>query len=216
MLRLYDYAASANCLKVRMALAHLGRPYERVPVDIFAGDTLTDEFARMNPARTTPVLELETGEFLVESNAILLYLAEGTPLLPDDPVRRADVYRWLFFEQADVVPSMGGLRFRLVTGRIDPDGEAARQRRELSSETLATLDAVLAERPFLAGEEYTAADIGVFAYVHVAPEAGIDLERFPNVTAWLDRVRAQPGYANDLEPYPPNSTKGASRSIYDA
>jgi glutathione S-transferase len=198
-----------------MLLAHLGRPYERVPTDIFAGDTLTDEFAHMNPARTTPVLELESGEFLVESNAILLFLAEDTPLLPEDPVARADVYRWLFFEQADVVPSMGGLRFRLITGRIDPDGDAARRRRAASDDTLAVLDAVLAERPFLAGDAYTVADIGVFAYVHVAPDAGIDLARFANVIVWLDRVRAQPGYANDLEPYPENARPGASRSIYD-
>jgi glutathione S-transferase len=215
MLRLHDYAASANCLKVRMLLAQLGRPYERVPVDIFAGDTLTDEFARMNPARSTPVLELDSGEFLVESNAILLFLAEGTPLLPSDPVARADVYRWLFFEQADVVPSMGGLRFRLITGRIDPDGDNARSRRAASHDTLAVLDAVLGGRPFLAGADYTVADIGVFAYVHVAPEAGVDLEPYPNVRAWLDRVRAQPGYVYDLEPYPENARPGASRSIYD-
>lgn len=216
MLRLYDYAASANCLKARMLLAHLGREYERVPVDIFAGDTLTDEFARMNPARSTPVLELESGQFLTESNAILLYLAEGTAYLPDDRVERAQVYRWLFFEQADVVPSMGGLRFRLITGRIDPDSGSARARRAAGDETLAVLDGHLAGRRFLVGERYTVADIGVFAYVHVAPEAGHDLSRYPNVSAWLDRVRAQPGYANDLEPYPPNSRKGASRSIYDA
>jgi glutathione S-transferase len=216
MLRLYDYAASANCLKVRMLLAQLGRPYERVPVDIFAGDTLTEEFGRMNPARSTPVLELESGEFLTESNAILLYLAEGTPLLPEDSVERAQVHRWLFFEQADVVPSMGGLRFRLHTGRIDPDSNSARARRAAGDATLAVLDAHLAGRRFLVGERYTVADIGVFAYVHVADEAGHDLSRYPNLTAWLDRVRAEPGYANDLEPYPPNSMRGAGRSIYDA
>jgi glutathione S-transferase len=216
MLRLHDYAASANCLKVRMLLAQLARPYERVPVDIFAGDTLTDEFERINPARSTPVLELENGEFLTESNAILLFLAEGTPFLPEDPVERAQVYRWLFFEQADVVPSMGGLRFRLITGRIDPDSKSARARRAAGDATLAVLDGHLAGRRFLVADRYTVADIGVFAYVHVAPEAGHDLSQYPNVTAWLDGVRAQPGYVNDLEPYPPNSMQGASRSIYDA
>jgi glutathione S-transferase len=214
-MRLYDYAASANCLKVRMLLAQLGRPYERVPVDIFAGGTLTDEFARMNPARTTPVLELDTGEFLVESNAILLHLAEGTPFLPDDPLVRAEVYRWLFFEQADVVPTMGGLRFRLHTGRIEPDSASARYRRAAGDETLAILEGVLAGRDFLAGADYTVADIGVFAYVHVADEAGHDLASYPAVSAWLARVRAQPGYVNDLEPYPENSRVGQSRSIYD-
>jgi glutathione S-transferase len=99
-MKLYDYAASANCYKVRLLLAQLGRDYERVPVDIFAGDTLTDEFAAINPARSTPVLEHPAGVFLPESNAILLHLGEDTPFLPDDP----QVFRWLFFEQADVVP----------------------------------------------------------------------------------------------------------------
>ena len=113
-MKLYDYAASANCYKVRLLLAQLSRDYERVAVDIFAGDTLTDEFAAVNPIRTTPVLEDPPGTFLQESNAILLHLARGTDLLQDDP----QVYRWLFYEQADVVPTMGGLRFRLITGRL--------------------------------------------------------------------------------------------------
>ena len=100
-MRLYDYAASANCYKVRLLLAHLGTEYERVPIDIFGGDTLTDEFAAINAARTTPVLEDPPGTFLQESNAILLRLARDTPYLPDDP----QVFRWLFYEQADVVPT---------------------------------------------------------------------------------------------------------------
>ena len=123
-MRLYDYAASANCYKVRLLLAQLELPYERVPVDIFAGDTLTDDFARLNPVRSTPVLVPETGPPLPESNAILLHLAEGTMLLPPEPVQRAQVYRWLFFEQADVIPAIAGLRFRLMTGRLAPDAPA--------------------------------------------------------------------------------------------
>jgi glutathione S-transferase len=98
-LRLYDYAASANCYKVRLLLAHLALPYERVATDIFAGETLTDEYAAMNPMRTTPVLQTPNG-FLPESNAILLYLAEGTRFLPDDPFERAQVVRWLIYERA--------------------------------------------------------------------------------------------------------------------
>ena len=97
-LRLYDYPASCNCYKVRLLLAHLGLPYERVPVDIFAGDTLTDEYARINPSRTTPVLETEDGRYLPESNAILVYLASGTPYLPVDPFERAEVVRWLVYD----------------------------------------------------------------------------------------------------------------------
>jgi glutathione S-transferase len=210
-MRLYDYGASANCFKVRLLLAQLGIDYERVPVDIFAGDTLTDDFARINPARTTPVLEDPPGVFLQESNAILLALARGTPFLPDDP----QVYRWLFYEQADVVPTMGGLRFRLITGRLAPHHPAAHRRRAASYEVLGLLDAHLTERNFFVADVYSVADIGIYGYVHVAGEAGLDLEPYASLRAWLQRVEAQPGYMNDLEPYPPNSHVGASRSIYD-
>src|SRR5215218_8157764 len=98
-MRLYDYSASGNCYKVRLLLAQLGLPYERVPVDIFAGDTLTDAFAAVNPLRSTPVLEYEPERYLPESNAILLYLAHGTRLLPDDREGLAHVARWLLYEQ---------------------------------------------------------------------------------------------------------------------
>jgi glutathione S-transferase len=210
-MRLYDYAASANCYKVRLLLAHLGREYERVPIDIFAGDTLTDEFAAINPMRTTPVLEDPPGTFLQESNAILLHLARGTPFLPEDP----QVYRWLFYEQADVVPTMGGLRFRLITGRLSAGDPDALRRRDASYEVLNLLDSHLAHRDFFVGEAYSVADIGIYGYVHVADEAGLDLDPYASLRAWLSRVQAQPGYVNDLEPYPPNARAGASRSIYD-
>jgi len=210
-MKLYDYAASANCYKVRLLLAQLGREYERVPVDIFGGDTLTDEYAAINPVRTTPVLEDPPGTFLQESNAILLHLARGTAFLPDDP----QVYRWLFFEQADVVPTMGGLRFRLITGRLSPGDPDAVRRREASYEVLALLDTELAQRDFLVGSTYSVADVGIYGYVHVADEAGLDLDHYASLRAWLARVQAQPGYMNDLEPYPPNARAGASRSIYD-
>jgi len=209
--KLYDYAASANCYKVRLLLAQLGADYERIPIDIFGGDTLTDEFAAINPARSTPVLEHPPGHFLPESNAILLHLAEGTPLFPRDP----QVYCWLFFEQADVVPAIGGLRFRLITGRLQPDEPDALRRRAAAHDVLALLDAQLAARQFLVGDSYGVADIGVYGYVHVAGEAGLELEPYAAVHAWLTRVEAQPGFMNDLEPYPANATAGAGRSIYD-
>ena len=210
-MKLYDYAASANCYKVRLLLAQLSAEYERVPVDIFGGDTLTEEFAAINPGRTTPVLEAPPGTFLQESNAILLHLGRGTPFLPDDP----QVYRWLFYEQADVVPTMGGLRFRLITGRLAPDDAESLRRRAASYEVLELLDAHLAAREFFVGGRYSVADIGIYGYVHVAGEAGLDLQPYPALRAWLERVQSQPGYVNDLEPYPPNSRVGASRSIYD-
>jgi glutathione S-transferase len=210
-MKLYDYAASANCYKVRLLLAQLGHEYERVPVDIFGGDTLTDEYTAVNPARTTPVLEDPPGTFLQESNAILLHLARGTPLLPDDP----QVYRWLFYEQADVVPTMGGLRFRLLTRRLSADDPEAERRRAGAYEVLGVLDGHLSGSDFFVGDAYSVADIGIYGYVHVAHEAGLDLGPYGALGAWLARVQAQPGYMNDLEPYPPNSYAGASRSIYD-
>jgi glutathione S-transferase len=213
-MRLYDYAASGNCYKVRLALAQLRVPYERVPVDIFAGDTLTDDFARLNPARSTPVLVRDGAEPLSESNAILLHLAEATALLPDDAAERAQVYRWLFLEQADLIPAVAGLRFRLLTGRLDPDGEEARARRRAGEELLRLLDEHLSTREFIAAPRYSVADIALYAYLHVAHEAGYAIPAA--VRRWLDRVKAEPGFIDDLEPYPPNARPGAGRSIYDA
>src|SRR2546423_9082459 len=173
-LKLYDYAASANCLKARIVLRQLGVDHERVEVDIFDGDTLTDDFARLNPHRSTPVLELPDGRTLIESNAILWYLATGTPLLPDDPFAQAEVTRWLIYEQTDVMPMIGGLRFRLVTGRIAPDSEAAQARRAGGDEVLRTLDDHLASRSSLAAARSTTADMAVHAYSHLAEETAFD------------------------------------------
>jgi glutathione S-transferase len=212
-LRLYDYDASANCYKVRLLLAQLGMDYERVPIDIFDGETLTDEYARINPSRSTPVLEAD-GEYLPESGAILAYLAEGTPFLPDERLDRAQALRWLIFEQNDVMNTIGGLRFRLLTCRWAPADDQARTRREAALAALSVMDEHLARHEFLAGDRYSVADIAVYGYAHVAPEAGLDLGSFPAVARWLERVASQPGYMNDLKPYPPNARLGAGRSIY--
>jgi glutathione S-transferase len=213
-MRLYDYTASCNCYKVRLLLAHLGVDYERVPVDIFAGETLTDEYASINPARTVPVLESADG-YLPESNAILVYLASRTPYLPDDPFELAQVVRWLIYEQTDVVFMIGGLRFRLLVGRWTPDHPEAVRRRAAALEVLRLLDDHLAGHDFLAAGRYTIADIAVYGYSHRAEEAGLDLQPYPNVRAWFERVEAQPGYMEDVEPYPANAAPGASSSIYD-
>jgi glutathione S-transferase len=210
-MRLHDYAASGNCLKVRLLLALLGRDYERVPVDIFAGETLTDAFAALNPARTTPVLELDDGTALAESAAILWYLAEGTQYLPDDRLQRARVVQWLCFERA-LTPAVAGARFQIMTGRIDDETPLLLDK---GRATLAALDRRLDGRDWVAIDTPTIADIALFAYTHVADDAGFDLTGHPAVSAWLDRIRALPGYANDLVPYPPNARPGASRSVYD-
>src|SRR5437762_1641446 len=199
-LRLYDYFASCNCYKVRLLLSQLGRPYERVPIDIFAGETLTDEYAAINPARTTPVLSTPDG-YLPESNAILIYLAVGTQLLPEDPFELAQVIRWLIYEQTDVIPTMGGLRFRLLVGRLTPDDPEAIQRRADALEVLRVLDHHLAVNLFFVAGRYTIADIAIYGYTHLAGQAGIDLTPFANLRAWFSRVERQSGYIEDVEPY---------------
>jgi len=212
-MRLYDYDASCNCYKVRLLLAHLGIDYERVPVDIFAGGTLSDSYARINPMRTVPVLGTEEG-YLPESNAILTYLAEGTAYVPDDPWERARVVGWLIYEQTDVVFMVGGLRFRLMVGRWTPDHPEAVRRREGAVEVLQLLDEHLTEDEFLVGGRYTIADIAVYGYSHRAEEAQLDLEPYPNLRAWFERVESQPGYMEDVEPYGANAAPGAGQSIY--
>ncbi|HEX8645575.1 MAG TPA: glutathione S-transferase family protein [Thermoleophilaceae bacterium] len=214
-LRLYDYVASANCYKVRLLLAQLGREYERVPVDIFDGETLTQEFAEKNRGLTTPVLEIAPGQFLPESAAILLYLAAGTEFLPSDPAELGQVHQWLFFEQANLMQQIGGLRFGVITGRIDPKSDEAISRRGLVMAVVGAADAHLAEREFFAAGRYTIADIALYGYLDVAHEAGVDMAPFANVNAWRERVRSQPGHMDDLEPYPDNAWPGRSNSIYD-
>ena len=206
-MRLYDYAASGNCYKVRLLLALLRREYERVPVDIFAGDTLTDAFAALNPVRETPVLELEPGVAIAQSSAILWYLADGTPFLPAGALARARVLQWLAFEQERVMGGIGGPRFRRLTGRPAIEG-----RLEIGAQALELLDVRLRGRDWLDGEEPTIADIAVFGYGHVAHEAG--LEPGAHVRTWFERIRALPGFVADLEPYGDNARPGAGRSIY--
>src|SRR5919106_2326406 len=211
--RLYDYAASANCYKPRLLFALLGREYERVPVDIFAGDTLTAGYAALNPARETPVLELDDGQVLTQSNAILWFLGEGTAFLPGNALERAKVVQWLIFEQEHVMRGIGGARFRILTGR-DPGLVPARL--ELARSALAMLESHREGRSYLVGHSCSIADLANFAYTHVAEDAGFETARYPSVNAWLDRVKALPGFMDDLVPYPENARPGISRSIYDA
>jgi glutathione S-transferase len=206
--RLYDYPASGNCYKVRLLLSLLGREYERVLVDIFAGETLTDAYADVNPVRETPVLELDSGERIAQSPAILWYLAEDTPFLPAERVARAQVLQWLAFEQERVMGGIGGTRFRRLTGRPEVAGRLA-----VGEQALAVLEAHLDGRDWLVGERCTIADVAVFGYGHVAADAG--LAAGPAVAAWMERIRALPGFVADLAPYPENARAGAGRSIYD-
>ena len=214
-MKLYDYEASGNCYKVRLLLALLGTPYERVPIDIFAGDTLTPESGRLNPVRETPVLELDTGETIAQSNAILWYIAEGTPFLPASRLARAHVLQWLSFEQERIMVGVGGTRFRRMTGRAALDRAAAASRFEAGLNALSLLDVHLTGRSFAVGDGCTIADLSLFAYTHVAGDAGFDLAEYPAVVEWIDRIRALPGYMHDFVPYPENALPGRGRSIYE-
>jgi glutathione S-transferase len=214
-LRLYDYGPSPNCHKVRILLSHLGREYERVPIDIFGGDTLKPDYFEKNPGLTTPVLEVEPGVYLPESGAILLYLAEGTEYLPEDRLERAQVHAWMMYEQARLFGVVGAIRFFLQTGRIDPESREAQLQIRFSTAVVGQAEGHLASNEFFAAGRYTVADIACYGYLQVAHQANVDMDAFPNVRAWLDRVRAQPGHVDDLESLPENAQAGKSQSIYD-
>jgi glutathione S-transferase len=202
---LFDYGPSANCLKVRVLLRQLGVEHERVGVDIFAGESRTDEYRVLNPAGRTPAFRLDDGRAIGESNAILLFFAEGTPLLPADAVERAHVQQWLFFEQNLLEPNAGTARFWRLTGRERQQPQAFELRRAAGEDALRILDEYLAGRDFLVAGRYSVADIALYAYTHVAAEAGIDMSAYPSIGPWLARVEATDGFVNDLEPYPANA-----------
>jgi glutathione S-transferase len=214
--KLYDFGASANCFKVRLLLAQLGIPYERVPVDLFSGETGSPQYLARNPAGRTPVLELDDGRSIPESNAILLFLAEGSGFIPLDRFELARVHGWLFLEQNLVEGNIGTARFWRLTGR-DVGNEASVERLAAAGAgALTALERALELEPFLVGGRYGVADVSLYAYVHVAGDAGIDLGRFPAVGEWLRRVGATPAFVNDLEPYPPNARAGYGTRAADA
>ncbi|WP_266169221.1 glutathione S-transferase family protein [Dyella subtropica] len=202
MLTLYDYLPSQNGWKVRQLLHHLGQPYRSVQVSIFEGEGQTADYLRINPTGTVPAIQLEDGRVLAESNAILAYLAEGTPYLPSDVFGRAKVFQWLCFEQERVESVIGSLRFWTMTGKLPNRPQALIDlKRKASLRALGMLESELATRPFLAGDHYTIADIAVFAYASRAEEAGLSLEPYPSFRAWIARVAAQPGFLATMYPY---------------
>jgi len=194
VLRLYDHLASGNAYKVRLLLHQLGIPFERVEMDIVRGETRTPEFLARNPNGRIPTLELEDGTHLAESNAILFYLAEGTPFLPAGRLERALVLQWMCFEQYSHEPNIATVRFWLHTGLDDERRAMLPLKRRLGHDALAVMDGHLRARSFFVGERYSIADIALYAYTHVAHDGGFDLKRFPAVRAWIARVQAQPGY----------------------
>jgi len=202
MLRLHDYLPSQNAWKVRLLLSHLGLEYERVPVSIFEGESHTEAYLEKNPAGAVPVLEVEPGKCIAESNAILCYLAEGTAYLPKDRLERAQVMQWLFFEQSYVEPQIGSLRYWRLTGKLAKRSEdMVAGKHAYSLRALAALERHLTRRRFLVGERYTIADMAVYAYAAHADEAGLDLAPYPAFRAWIGRVGAEPGFLRERFPY---------------
>ena len=199
MYKLYDFRPSGNGYKVRLLLSQLGIAYEYIEKNILQQETRTPEFLAINPNGRIPVLELEPGLYLSESNAILIYLSEGTPYLPQDKLERAYVMQWLFFEQYSHEPYIATVRFLLHYKSQTP--EQAEQYREIIEQkrapgyaALTILENHLTKHPFLVGDRYSIADIALYAYTHVADEGGFELDRFPAILDWLARVQTQPGY----------------------
>jgi glutathione S-transferase len=206
--KLYELASSGNCLKCRILLRQLDLPYESVPVDLFLGETRTGEHFARNPDGRIPVLETDGGDMLPESGAILLFLAEGTPLLPAGGLERARVHQWMFFEQNRIEADIGVARFLKLAGRDAALPEVYANRVDRGRDAVAALDRGLADgRRFVTGGSYTVADIALYGYVHCAGDAGIDPREHPHVAAWLDRVEATPGFVNDLEPMPAHASQ---------
>jgi glutathione S-transferase len=190
---LYDNRISGNCYKVRLLLTLLGAPFERRELDVFDRSDRPEVLGGLNPALRVPVLVLDDGRVLAESDAILFYLAEGTPYLPEDRFERAQVLQWMFFEQYSHEPYIAVARFWVHAG-ITPAPEALAEKRRGGHAALAAMEGHLAGRRYLIGERYTIADIALYAYTHGAPQGGFELTGYPAILAWLERVAAQPGH----------------------
>ncbi|HTJ20579.1 MAG TPA: glutathione S-transferase family protein [Steroidobacteraceae bacterium] len=205
MLKLYDYLPSQNGFKIRLLLQHLGQPYQHVPVAIFQGESRTPEFLEKNPVGAIPVLEPEPGVHIAESNAILCYLAEGTAYLPAERLARARVMQWLFFEQYYVEPTIGTLRFWVLTNKVKANEALAAGKRGAGERALDALERHLSRHPFLANDSYSIADIAVFAYSHLAADAQFDLSSRPSLVRWIERVKGQSTALPKVYPYTPDA-----------
>ena len=195
MTTVYGFSPSGNCHKVRLLLEQLGRPYRWIETDSSAGATRTPDYLARNPNGKVPMLELDDGRALVESNAILFWLAEGTPCLPDDPWARAQALSWMFFEQYSHEPYVAVARFICGWTPLDSPRRADLPRlRERAHAALAVMERHLATHAWFTGDRYGIADIALFAYTHCAPDGGIGLDAYPAIRAWLDRVSATPGF----------------------
>jgi len=194
MIRLYDYLESGNGYKIRLLLTQLGVPFERIELNITKGETRTPEFLRKFPNGRIPAVELDDGRHLFESNAIVLYFAEGTPFMPADRFQRAQVFQWLFFEQYSHEPYIASVRYLVMHPDV-PDLRRAileTMMRPRGYDALGVMEGHLKSREWFVGEHYSVADIVLYAYTHVADEGGFALAGYPAIRGWLERVRSQP------------------------
>ena len=193
MLKVYGDYRSGNCYKVKLMLHLLGREYQWLPIDILKGETQTAEFLAKNPNGKIPVLELEDGTFLWESNAILNFLADGSEFLPTEPRLRTQVLQWQFFEQYSHEPYVAVARFiQLYQGMPEARREEYEVCHVRGHKAFRVMEQQLQRTPYLVGEQYTLADIALYAYTHVAHEGGFDLSGYPAINAWLARVASHP------------------------
>jgi glutathione S-transferase len=203
MQTLYSMQRSGNSYKVRLALAQLGVQYRLVEVDILKGESHTPEFLAKNPNGQVPLLEVAPGRHIAESNAILWYVAGGTPLAPEDRIDRAEALQWMFFEQHSLEPNLGAAYFWLVLvkGGRELQRHAFEDWMEEGYRSLRVMENHLKHNDFFAAGRYTIADIALYAYTHLAHLSDYDLSTFPALRKWLDRIAEQPGHvAMDWQP----------------
>jgi glutathione S-transferase len=190
---LYDNPWSGNCYKVRLLCSHLGLPLQRRELSVVDRSNRPDVLGGLNPALRVPTLILDDGRVLAESGAIIVYLAEGTPFLPEDRFQRAQVLQWMFFEQYDLEPNIAVARFWKLAG-ITPDAKVLAGKIASGTRTLQAVDGYLQTRPYLVADQYTIADICVYAYTHVADQGGFDLGPYSAINEWIGRVASRPGH----------------------
>jgi glutathione S-transferase len=205
MYTLYSMRRSGNSYKIRLALAKLGIPFRLVEIDILKGESRTPDFLAKNPNGQVPLLEVAPGRYLAESNAILWYVAGGTPLAPEDRIDRAEALQWMFFEQHSLEPNIGAAFFwlSLIKGGRELQRHALEDWMEEGYRALAVMEKHVKDRSFFVGDHYTIADIALYAYTHIAHECDYDLAAFPAIRDWLARMAAQPGHVEmDWQPEP--------------
>ena len=191
---LYDSSVSGNCYKVRLLLAQLGYAYDRHEVDVVDRSDRRELLGSLNPGLRVPTLVLDDGRALGESNAILWFFADGTPLLPEDSFERAQVLQWMFFEQYSHEPNIAVLRFWNRFATVQPDRALVEVKRRDGRAALDAIERDLATKQFLVGDRYSIAYIALYAYTHVAEEAGFDLSSYTEIRDWLVPVRSLPGH----------------------